>query len=72
MFWYKLLARIKRVLASRTCSRKNVLVVDGRPRREAPIAANVSGLGLELRIQRDMNELDAEPDLCLPGVDLPP
>ena len=65
MFWYKVLARIKRVLASRTCSRKNVLAVDGRLRREAPIAANVSGLGPEQRIQSDMSELDAEPDLLL-------
>ena len=60
-----MLARIKRVLASRRCSRKTVLAVDGGLHPGVPITANVSGLRLEQRTQRDMSKLDAESDLLL-------
>ena len=69
-------ARLEQPPPSPTCSGKqNMLPQEctgrGRLRGEAPVAANVSGLGLEQMTQRDMNKLDAKPDL-LPGIDLPP
>ena len=65
MSWEKVLARVKRVLASKRCSRKTLLAVDGRLHPGVPVTAIASGPRLERRIARDLSKLEAESDLLL-------